>query len=226
MIIERILSYFADEIKALNFVEVYGGVARLHREKVVIDPKLNLEQFKFMPISCAIDGDVAPGKRVQRFRELSPNDKYKSILYWEVSQPFTDQGGFRSDRRSAANEKQRVMKGRARLIGWLNLQKLGVTACNSAADAIFALLPVLHRRLQYPTIPIENAEVEIKVISEVAREFSIFSKYSYSPMQYTFFYPFDYFAIDVEVSAILPLGCIPDFPIANPIDCVDFTVVS
>jgi hypothetical protein len=226
MIIERFIGYIAQQIKDLNFVEVYGGVTRLHQEKTIENQELGITVYKKFPISCAVEGDVAPGKRVQRFRDLIPSDQYKSMLYWEILQGMQDRGGFAANRRTAPNESQRVMQGRARLVGWLNSQALGQTVCNSAADAIFALLPIFKQTLQYPIIPIENAQVEFRVIGEVIRDFSIFSKYTYEPMQHTFFYPFDFFAIDVQIEAIIPLGCIPDFPIANPLPCVDYTVVS
>ncbi len=226
MIIERLLSFIAAEIQALNYVEVYGGVVRTHRQKEFEDSDLNVSVYKKFPISCGAVGDVPTGQRVQRFRDLIPNDVYKSMLYWEIKKGMQDTGGFAPTTRTGTNEQVRVLKGSARLVGWLNLKKLGVTACNSAADAIFPLLPILNQTIKYPIIPIENAQVRFRLIGEAVRDVAIFSKYTYDPSQYTFFYPYDYFALDVSIELIQPLGCVPDFPISTEIECNDFTVIA
>ena len=226
MIIERLISYISDDIKALNYGEVYGGVARTQRVKEFEDAKLGVTIYKKFPISCAISGDVEPNKTVQRFRDLIPNDGKKSILYWEVLQGMKDVGGFAPNTKNAPNEQVRVMRGRARLVGWLNLKRLGVSNCNSAADAIFPLLPIVTQQKAYPAIPLQNTKVRYRLDNIVPRDISIFSKYTYDPLEYTFTYPFDYFAMDISIELILPLGCVPQFPISNEITCVDYTVVS
>ena len=216
MIFEKIIKLISSKITALDWVEVYGGTARMHREKVSSGDFGDI--YKKYPISCEISGDVPTGCVVGKFRSLVPNSRYKSLLYWELISSLSDSGAFKG------TESTRVLKGTARLIGFINQSKFGSTDCNVVADAQLALWKVLNDILKYPDFPIENGQLCIRVKGEVPRE-ELFSKYDYQPIEHTFFYPFDVFGLDVNFELILPLGCIPEFTF-EPEICVDFNTVS
>jgi hypothetical protein len=226
MILEKLIDLISPQLTALPWVEVYGGMTRIQETVEWVDDATGAQKIKRIPISCAVSGDVQSGKSAQRFRDLIPDGSRKSMLYWEPIQGMTDAGGFRAGASDSQNEGVRLMKGKARIVGWLNSKLLGKTDCNVAADAMMSLLPIFRQDIEYPVATVENSRVRFRVDKEVIRDIkTIFGKYDYQDVQNSFLYPFDYFAMDIKIEYILPLACIPPFELETPIQCIDYTVV-
>jgi hypothetical protein len=152
--------------------------------------------------------------------QLTPDSSKKSVLYWEVKQALRDIGAVSSHRR------KRKLVGTARLVGWLNTNKLGVNECNTAAKAARSIMPFLYSRFAGSGL-FENSTIEFEFQSEEPKDEAIFNLYDYgnSGNKNGFLlYPYDYFALNVLVTVDLSL-CSYDFTTGTQITCTDFSKI-
>ena len=127
------------------------------------------------------------------FSELIPNSTYKSILYFE-------DGGSRFDDKN--------VEASLRLVCWANLKKLGKGEYSSASmiAEIMGSLP----RVPFNTKNLMSVFVEVQ--SQDIRNQSIFSQYTYKEEQTQYlFYPFDYFALNLNVTYRINPKCYHDY---------------
>lgn len=125
------------------------------------------------------------------YLDLAPNSKKKSVLYFE------DKGVSYVERLGSRLKFQSSL----RLVCWLNLGMIGDVP-GVSGDYVIAVIKAL------PTTPIQTADfvsIFISGISQVERDVSIFSKYTYNEqaLQYLM-YPYDYFALDLTIDFVIP----------------------
>jgi hypothetical protein len=215
MLIQEALNLLTPSLTALSWVERFGGVTR-KITKSFQDEKDGTIQKSF-PISCNVT-DIDCNTN-QRYTELVPDNSKKSILYWEVTQGFTDQG------EDGGLKKRRVLKGTARLVCWLNTDLLGVNECNTAATAMRSLLPFLYAQIESGNAGalFEKARIKFEFVNEDVKDKAIFSQYNYGKNPDSFLlHPYDFFALNVNIFAYLPL-CPYAFVTAAPIACTDYS---
>jgi len=215
MLIQTAIEVLTPQLVALGWVENYGGVVQ--RIALPIQNNNDGMKYKNIPVACGVSFDDC--NKNQRYTALSPDSSKKSVLYWEVLQGFTDRGNDGQQRR------RRVLQGRARLVGWLNAAKLGKTQCNTAADAMRSIVPILYQDFKAAALPalFENSRIEFNLIGEQPKSRAIFSPYDYDKNIDGFLlYPYDYFAVDVEIKVYLSL-CDYSFTPDAQIDCVDYS---
>ena len=215
MLIQTAIEVLTPQLVALGWVENYGGVV----QRIALPTQNNSDGIKYknIPVACGVSFDDC--NKNQRYTALSPDNKKKSVLYWEVLQGLSDRGA------DGQQRQRRVLQGRARLVGWLNAGKLGKTQCNTAADAIRSIIPILYQDFKSVSLPaiFQNSRVEFKVIGEQPKSAAIFSPYDYDKnIDGLLMYPYDYFALDVEITVFLSL-CDYSFTPDTPIDCVDYS---
>jgi hypothetical protein len=211
MLIQEAANLLTAAITALQWVERFGGVVR----KISMPQQNGTDgvTYKNYPVSCSVT--EVECNRNQRYTELCPDSSKKSVLYWEVLQAFTDYGAHREIR------KQRLLKGRLRLVGWLNTNKLGLNDCNSAAKAIRSLMPVLFQKFKDIGGLFENSSVEFEYAGEEIKDSAIFQAYDYPKnIDGLLMHPYDFFAINVDVTCILNL-CNYTLTPNVPINCID-----
>ena len=214
MLIQTAIEILTPQLVGLGWVENYGGVIQRIAFPIQNGDGVN---YKYMPIGCGLSFDDC--NKNQRYTALSPDNKKKSVLYWEVLQGLTDRGP------DGQQRHRRVLQGRARLVGWLNAAKLGKTQCNTAADAIKSIIPILYQDFKNGSLPtvFQNSRVEFKLIGEQPKDAAIFSPYSYDKnIDGVLLYPYDFFALDVEITVFLSL-CNYSFTPDVPIDCADYS---
>lgn len=161
---------------------------------------------RVFPIGCNVSqDDCIRGK----FKDLVPDKKYKSIMYFE-------DGGTRI---TSETPRDYVFTSSMRLVGWLNLQKLGKTSCSLSGLAVAHILKAL------PTDFNNNGiyqKIRIKSISQEIKSQTIFSKYSYKEDQVQYLmYPYDYFALNLTVDFVINKVCIEDWDVDPELNCVD-----
>jgi hypothetical protein len=215
MLIQEALNLLTPSLTALSWVERFGGVTR-KITKSFQDEKDGTIQKSF-PISCNVT-DIDCNTN-QRYTELVPDNSKKSILYWEVTQEFADQGADNN------TQQRRVLKGAARLVGWLNTDKLGVNKCNTAAFAMRSLLPTLYTQIAAGAGGelFEKTRIKFEYTGGSIKDKAVFDQYSYGKnVDGLLLHPYDFFAMDVSVTAYLPL-CPYVFVTAAPIVCTDYS---
>lgn len=209
MLIQEAIKYLYPSITSLPWVQRFGGVVK------------TVEQDnKAYPVSCSVNEIDCFNN--QRYQDLVPDDLKASILYFEVLQGLSDARNFDN----SARESRIELFGRVRLVGWLNADRLGINECNVSAKAVRSLLPIINQTIKPNDTGtlFENSLIKFRLRSELAKEYkNIFAKYAYNNDIKAFVHPFDYFALDIDVSIVMPLGCQYDLNTGTPIECTDFT---
>lgn len=219
--IGSVIKQLGDQLEALDWVEVYGGLVQTMR---IRQGEAENEVYNVFPISC----DVSEADCVsdQRYQDLVPNDSKRSILYFETLNGLQDVGPQKIGRGST-NRFRRVFRGAVRLVGWLNMQRLGVDECYGADMAVRSIIKMLNN--EYNVFPpgslFENGEIDFTIQRIVPKDHKvIFGRYNYLDSNGYWLYPFDFFAIDLSIRLILPL-CDYDFPTngipIDPGECID-----
>jgi len=216
MLIQNALDILTADLTAINFVAAgrFGGV--VHTVEQPIKDGENILR-KRVPISCSVNETDCSTD--QFYQDLVPDSSKTSILYWEVLQAFQDNGEF-----NGIQTYKRNLSGSARLVGWLNTQKLGLKDCHASGMAVRALYDLLNTRYKITSGELQNSQVQFRVIGEeIKNARSIFGAYDYDYTKAFWLYPYDFFAINVSVEMLFSYGCEYTFPINTPIDCVDYT---
>lgn len=210
MLIQEAISYLYPSITSLNWVDRFGGVVQTVEDS----------DRGAYPVSCTVSEVDCFNN--QRYQDLVPDDSKSSVVYFEVLQGLSDAANFDA----SAKETRIELFGRVRLVGWLNKDRLGLTGCNGAAKAIRSILPIINKNVKPDEVDtlFQNSLIKYRLRNEVVRDYrNIFGKYAYNDNIGAFLHPFDYFALDIDVSVILPLGCEYDLNIGTPIICTDYT---
>lgn len=199
----QIADIIKSQIENLPFMDRTAGLVRIVKRQEVGEKGTIVKTF---PVDCDVSQkDCVSGK----YTDLIPNTKYKSIHYFEdmgVTPSGQDQLNFDFD-------------ARLRLVGWLNLQKLGKTTCSVSHLAIAAILKKISSG-NFNSFPFTR--IQIKCSGIEPKTAAIFSKYSYAEeiSQYLL-YPYDYYAMNFNVSFRVPYKCIDDWQSSLPENCVD-----
>jgi hypothetical protein len=192
-------------IDHLPWLDKYAGMTRTVVQTQVGDGTKPVK--KYFPVAC----NVTDSECVKQgtLKDLVPDTKYKSILYFE------DNGTqvLGSDARFIN------LRSTLRLVSWLNGKKLGYDGCSISSIAVISIL----KEFALLFNPFNNGNfvnIKINAISEEVKSPNIFSKYSYdeSTTQYLM-HPFDYFALNIQVNFSVPFNCVDDFELLTPDPC-------
>lgn len=201
---------FVTHISALGFA---GRVAGLVRTVTTHQPNSNsitgVTISKF-PVSCNVSArDCATNAKQHH---LVPDNTLKSLIYFEDGGASPIGKGVRGLKFSA----------RMRCVVWLNLNKLGQTSCNASVYPMAQLIKLFDEYRTQNISPLVG--VSVREIGIVEKSAAIFSRYSYreEKVQYLL-YPYDYFALDLQVEFEIPNSCINDEWINTEIECTPIT---
>jgi len=210
--IRKAIQAVSSKITALPFVERYGGVVQTVRRIDLLDDGFVIE--KRFPVSCSVT-NLACWEQ-SRYKDLVPDDRYKSVFYFEEIEGFQIVG--RQELRGQVIQ----YRGRVRLVGWLNLAKLGVEDdCNLSDRIAFEMIGALTGA--YELSGDIDAVVQLKPIGMQPKSPAIFDRYTYEEENSYLLYPYDYFAVDFEVILGLMPDCITPFAPSTPVSCIDLT---
>lgn len=200
----EIAKILKSQIENLSFMDRVAGAVRVVRRQDVTDKGPIIKTF---PVDCDVtQKDCVSGK----YTDLFPNSKYKSIHYFEDLGATVPTG---------QDQSNFDFEARLRLVGWLNLQKLGKATCSVSHLAIAAILKAIEAK-NFNNDPFTR--IQIKCTGIEPKTAAIFSKYSYSEeiSQYLL-YPYDYYAINFSVSFRVPYKCIQDWEDGIANNCND-----
>lgn len=184
---------FTPQISALDWVDLYGGMVQtINIRSGSTEAKDG--SIKRYPVSC--DTNTKDCNNISVLQNLVPNDSRKSIIYWEEAQPMSDRGMTKK-----GNFFYRKYEGKARVIVWLNLLKLGQTSCRAPIDAMLQLESILSIKGRLTGGSFDGNMFWSLPSSTVKHDIqTIFGKYDYDKLRNYYLTPYDYFAIDVSFS--------------------------
>jgi hypothetical protein len=196
---------FKDLIASLPFVDRLAGMVRPVTFKDT--NKDGAFVRRSFPVACGVSAKdcINNGK----YQDLVPNDTKKSVLYFE------EIGGAQVIGREKNNLKFRATM---RLVGWLNLQKLGVDSCSYSSAAVLQIISRLPEA--YFNLNDRYTKCFITNLQEADKLPTIFGRYTYDETvtQYLLF-PYDYFALNITVEYNVPRACIEAIVLDEPINC-------
>src|SRR5690554_4531939 len=162
--IQSVLSVFDNTIKALPFVQRYGGL--VYRVELR-DREGNAEYY---PVSCSVTAQDC--FETGKYKALAPDDKYTSVLFWDQITPV-----------SIAYKSPKVYRATAtvRLVGWFNLNRLGITSCDGF-DAVLIYSLITGKGLSVST-PIKAGSIRLEFEEVEIKGPDIFSRYSYKGLE-------------------------------------------
>lgn len=167
------------------------------------------------PFSHDVSGTACD--ETQRYKDLLPNDVYKSVSYWEQQSDIqpVDNGFYDS------KKKFRYMSVDLRFVCWLNLAELGITDINTTDRIIATVLETVWNNGDSYLIDETDYKIRLKVYHEGTprKEQGIFSPYSVGMDQ--LMYPFDFFALDFQVEFWYGVDCF-EVTAGTAIDCPEF----
>lgn len=169
------------------------------------------DAVKTFPVSMALS--AAQCFNQGKYANLVPNDRYKSVAYLEgLGSPA--QIGFKDAKKGVARISQA-----AKLVVWLNLQKLGIT--NQADIGLLALAAVDALQATYP-ISYGGATGRMEVLNATVRldRNGAFGGYSYVDKQALFMWPYGFFAVEFQAIIELPRKCLEPIESMQPIECI------
>lgn len=216
MLLSNIIELLRTDLEALNWMQggKYGGLTQRAIQKV-LDAN-NKAKEKSFPILCNYNLANC-NNPTQFYTELVPDDTKPAILYWEPLNGLTDQGSINNN--SGGFFGTRRYTGIARLVGWVNTKKLGVSDCNLSGKLIRSLMPILTKDIKNLTGELDKGRLKVRLRNEVVKSEAIFSAYSYDLGRQYLMNPFDYFALDVSFELTLPATCAYEVALGAPIDC-------
>lgn len=179
--IANIIKGYIDD---LTFVDKIAGL--VSTQYVTIDGVT-----KSYPVACCVTADDC---KTGAYNDLSPNSKYKTVLYFE-------DGGV-SFQKAVGNFRH--YQSRLRLVCWINVAKLFGDACYTDTPCTASTNMIIEIIRAIPNFPVNFAplmQVRFEVVSQAVRSNSIFSAYTYNETQTQYLLaPYDYFALDIDTT--------------------------
>lgn len=185
-IVKNIIPY----LEALNFSEVVGGIATtISQNKPAKDNKIIIKKFP------AYYNENRTTCNASDYIDLVPNSNKRSIIYFENN-------GIKI---SPINGNIIECVADVRLVCWANLKKINDTFIN--ADMLRLL--VIQAMPSSLSNVLPYSFIRIQLTGEETKNVSIFSKYTYNEEEKQYLiYPFDYFALNYEISFYVGINCI------------------
>lgn len=208
--IKEAIKTVADEIQLIDWVERYGGlVSAVIKKDVIGDNGQTIT--KTFPVS-----DTTTAKECWeqgKYQSLIPNSNYSSVLYWEQLTALTNQQII------GAKKGVQELRARVRLVAWMNLPKLGLESAAGASAAFQLITKINGTRMM--AAPNDNVKVRFEFLEKPQKDRALFSRYSYGDeIQNQLLYPYDYFALDFNLSIFVPLNCDFSITISEPLTCI------
>jgi hypothetical protein len=208
--INYIISELNDQILTKDVSERVGGL--------VMPVQIRQEGGGILTVPISHDVDGAECWETGKYKDLLPNDRYKTVTFWEQrSDAAPIDNGFYDSKK-----KFRYLSVDLRLVCWVNLKELGYTDLN-VTDRIQATIleAVWNSNGQY-LIDETDYKIRFEVMHQrtVNRQPGIFDAYSVDTS--ALMYPFDFFGIDFNVQYWYGVDCFTEVTAGTPVDCVTY----
>ena len=212
--IEQIIKGFDTKITATGWIERYGGLVRTITKGFPVDEGV---VYKSFPVSCGVTAKECWEKG--KYQNLVPDDKYKSIAYWEQRGPVSCQKSTRVSADLYLNEFSAPVS----FICWLNMPKLGFDDCGNSHLFEAQMLKILTTGSVFITDPpYDIMELSVVIDGVAPKNETIFTKYSYEDRTHLLMYPFDFFSVNLTFKWKVNLCAVPDVTLGEPVICNKF----
>jgi hypothetical protein len=200
-----------NKILPLGFCERFGGIA------VPFEIYTANNKLVRVPVTFGVDGQAC--YESGKLFDLSPNDAYRSVMFFE------DQTGSTVVTQGKTHFS---FSGTFRLLGWLNLAKLGHEEGGYFTDLVVGTIVKTLLSGDRSTVltiddfggTLEGAVVQVETVSIPRKDRSLFSRYTAAEWQQAFVYPFDFFAIDIQARITVGRNCFTEADATDPITCI------
>lgn len=198
--IGTIIDQIKNKVLNLKYIERYGGLVIQVTEKFTDEDGVE----KSITFPASVDNEGRPMYIPGDYYNLAPNDRYKSVAYWELRGDAVPFAPLRGNRNNWYGFRQT-----ARMVVWLNLDLLGEVSPTNISDYLRVIL--MNTLTGKHSMNVDYISgVKMKVERDIQKSMSIFSDYSYSGDSELMMYPFDFFAVDFEVEWYIRKDCLPD----------------
>lgn len=206
----NILKSFLDPLKsdgvtASKFIDKLAGVVKTAvRSGKDSNNGRTLQSF---PIACGTSFEDC--NKNGSLTDLVPNSNLGCIVYFE------DLGV----RLLSKSGQLRNWKASYRMVGWINMKKLGSDSCSVSGTIINTILNQFpENQFNVASTPYQRCSIE--VLGQDPKSLNPFSKYSYDEdkTQYLM-HPFDYFSMQVDVDFSVHKSCVVAFEKETSIIC-------
>lgn len=212
--ISEILKVIEPELNALPWIDQYGGVVKVVEQVVGVDEYEGKFKVASFPVSCSVTQDDCWSNG--QYRDLVPDDRYKSVSYFEHNEKIN----FNNDKRFSRSRK--ILQGSTQLVfvAWLNLKKLGHNDCDISPFLIKDLNQIFNRKVSTFVSPkMKLFDLKLSFESLNPRSANPFEKYDYEQVDRLLLYPYDYISLDVNVEFSIAESCLNSFVLGAEIDC-------
>ena len=210
--IQEVINTIKANITALPFVERFGGLVQVmekYDQGEADQPKVSR-----YPVSFNVTARDCWEKGL--YLHLVPNSNYKSVFYFEELEGL-------SLVRDDKNET--TFRGTVRLVAWLNFVKLGWTDYPRTGAVSFECLSALSGKYQPTSGILDGAAIKITALGQARKSPDIFADYTYGSETIKFLmYPYDYFALDFNISLTINKNCAPVNIPDEDLSCLDLTI--
>lgn len=199
-------------ITGLNFIERYGGIVRPVTQ--VREGEEDRRYSDTFPVSRYVS--VSDCFNSGMYRDLIPDESYKSVAYWEQrGNGDIRQGGPKGNQWQATQDM--------RFVCWLNFKKLGLTNYDATDQLELYLIERVHTQNgQTQSVSGYTFRTGITRFRPVERSPRVvFASYTYDEMEWAFSWPYGFFAVDFTIQAELAAGCITTPSLGTEITCVE-----
>lgn len=195
----------SDGISSTKFIDKIAGVVKtaVRSGKDSNNGKI-IQSF---PIACGTSFEDC--NKNGSLTDLVPNSNLGCIVYFE------DLGV----RLLSKSGQLRNWKASYRMVGWINMKKLGSDRCSVSGTIINTILNQFPEgQFNPPSTPYQRCSIE--VLGQDPKSLNPFSKYSYDEdkTQYLM-HPFDYFSMQVDVDFSVHKSCVVAFEKETSIIC-------
>jgi hypothetical protein len=203
-----------DNISALGYIEKCAGLV----QKVIQYDESEQAQalgLKVVRSSYPVSSQINALECWQngRYTDLVPSSEKMSLAYCEATSDIMESFVRNMD---YAKEYSQSFK----YVFWLNLPKMGISTEYVKENIIIEALRVINETMGFQFGGVQMGMIaSTNLISH--HEPSIFSEYTYdNNVIQNMMYPYDYFAINFKVTALISDNCLPPFVLSSPIQCV------
>ncbi len=193
------------KIQALPFIERWGGIA------YPMTNNFGTDTIKTFPVSQSLT--AAQCFDQGKYANLVPDDRYKSVAYLEgITSPsqiaFTD----------AKKGVVRITQN-AKLVVWLNLQKLGIDTTAEIGLLALAAVDALQEVyvIEYGGV---RGRMDVTAANIRLDRNGAFGGYTYVDKQALFMWPYGFFAVEFTAVINLPRRCLDPIENMTPIQCI------
>ena len=207
-----------EKVAELDWAERLTGLVRAVR-----DPAVGGQRFTY-PISFDVDGKECWEN--QQYKDLLPNDLYKSVIYFEQRGAISNNAFDEAD----SKRRRRSYSFNLRLVCWVNLNKIGtdqlLTTDRLLLEIQEKIMEGTGEESQEGIFNITDSNytglyLQLNLAGIPEKDLSIFSRYSIGEYDHALVYPFDFFALDFQAVVSLGKDCFTAYTVTDEIECED-----